>query len=70
MKCLAARVGGYDTSGDAEDVLTLCRHLKLTNARAILEIVGRFYPDTRIPVKTRYFVEELFPSASDHSREP
>ena len=67
MKCLAARVGGYDTSGDAEDVLALCRHLKLTDAGAILEIVGQFYPDTRIPVKTRYFVEELFPPASNRA---
>lgn len=65
MKCLAARVGGYDTSADAADVLALCRHLQLTEANAILEIVGHFYPDTRIPVKTRYFVEELFPLTSD-----
>ena len=61
MKCLAAGVGGYDTSGDAEDVLALCRHLKLTDAGPILEIAGQFYPDTGIPVKTRYFVQELSP---------
>ncbi len=67
MKCLAARVGGYDTSGDATDVKVLCRHLKLTTASDILEIVGKYYPDARIPVKTRYFVEELFPPVDEPS---
>jgi hypothetical protein len=59
MKCLAARVGGYDLTSDADDVLTLCRHLKLKNADEILGIVSRFYPDSAIQPKTRYFVQEL-----------
>lgn len=59
MKCLAARVGGYDAPKDREDVKVLCHHLKLSSADAILAIVSEFYPDTQIPVKTRFFVEEL-----------
>ena len=59
MKCLAARVGGYDAPKDREDVLVLCRHLGLREASAVLQIVGEFYPDSQIPVKTRFFVEEL-----------
>lgn len=59
MKCLAARVGGYDAPKDREDVLLLCRHLSLNSANAILGIVTEFYPEAQIPVKTRFFVEEL-----------
>jgi hypothetical protein len=62
MKCLAARVGGYDTAGDTGDVLMLCRHLQLNEAKEILAVVSHFYPDTFVPVKTRFFVEELFPN--------
>jgi hypothetical protein len=59
MKCLAARTGDLDERGDREDVLTLCRHLCLSKAADVLGIVGRFYPDSTVPAKTRYFVEEL-----------
>lgn len=59
MKCLAARVGGYDAPKDYEDVTVLCKHLGLRDAEAILHIVSEFYPDSQIPVKTRFFVEEL-----------
>lgn len=59
MKCMAARVTGYDTSGDAQDILTLCRHLGLASADAILDVVSDFYPDAQVLPKTRYFVEEL-----------
>lgn len=59
MKCLAARVGGYDAPKDGEDVRLLCRHLGLSDPAAILQIVAEFYPDSQIPVKTRFFVEEL-----------
>lgn len=59
MKCLAARTGDYDTSGDKADVLTLVRHLGLIEAEQILEIVCRYYPESSISPKTRYFVEEI-----------
>lgn len=59
MKCLAARVEGYDTRGDAEDVRCLVKHLGLRTAEQVLEIVGRYYPPERVAVQTRYFVEEV-----------
>ncbi len=59
MKCLAARAGDYDTSGDKEDVITLIRHLGLTTAGGVLEIVCRYYPESNLSPKTRYFVEEI-----------
>jgi hypothetical protein len=59
MKCMAARVAGYDTRGDIEDVRFLVRHLGLRTAEQVLEIVGRYYPPERIAVKTQYFIEEV-----------
>jgi hypothetical protein len=59
MKCLAARAGGLEDHGDRDDVLTLCRHLRLSDAAEVLAIVARYYPETSVPAKTRYFVAEL-----------
>jgi len=57
MKCLAAR--SEETSQDRQDVEFLIRSLGLTTEKAVLEIVEQFYPQSRIHVKTRYFVEEI-----------
>ena len=61
MKCMAARLGG--TTGeptDIPDIVFLIRHLGLGSARAVLDVVGQYYPANRIPVKTQYLVEGLF----------
>lgn len=61
MKCMAARIGG--TAGepsDVTDIVFLTRHLKLKSAREVLDLVGQYYPASRIPVKTQYLVEGLF----------
>jgi hypothetical protein len=61
MKCMAARIGGTsDESTDVGDIVFLLRHLKLTSAKATLDLVGQYYPANRIPVKTQYLVEGLF----------
>ncbi len=59
MKCMAARVEGYDTRGDKDDAKFLAHKIGLQTAEQILEIVTRYYPPDRIGVKTQYFVEEL-----------
>ena len=59
MKCMAARVTGYDTDGDRGDVVFLVKHLGLTNAGQVLEIVTRYYPAERLTAKTQFFVEEV-----------
>ena len=59
MKCLAARTAGYDTSGDKADAMTLIKHLKLGSAKDVLQIVCRYYPESNLSPKTRYFVEEI-----------
>ena len=61
MKCMAARVGGTTGEGsDVPDILLLIRHLGITNARAVLDLVGQYYPANRVPVRTQYLVEGLF----------
>ena len=61
MKCMASRVGGTDGEGsDIPDILFLIRHLGLQNARAVLDLVGQYDPENRIPMRTQYLVEGLF----------
>ncbi len=55
MKCVAAR---YDTA-DADDVRFLVRFLGLKTPADIFDLVAKYYPEERIPAKTRFFVEEL-----------
>jgi hypothetical protein len=61
MKCMASRIGG--TTGeqsDVTDIAFLIRHLGLTSARDVLDIVAQYYPANQIPVKTQYLIEGLF----------
>lgn len=61
MKCMAARIGGTtDEPSDVTDIIFLIRHLRLTSAEDVLDLVGQYYPANRIPVKTQYLVEGLF----------
>jgi hypothetical protein len=60
MKCMAARLGGAGGQADVPDIIFLVRHLKLSSATDVLDVVGRYYPASRIPVKTQYLVEGLF----------
>jgi hypothetical protein len=61
MKCMAARLGGTgDEPSDVADIVFLIRHLKLSSAQAVLDLVAQYYPANRIPVKTQYLVEGLF----------
>jgi hypothetical protein len=42
------------------DITFLIRHLKLKSPNEVLDLVGQYYPASRIPVKTQYLVEGLF----------
>jgi len=61
MKCMAARIAG-PTGGqsDTPDIQFLIHHLELKSANEVLEIVARYYPSNRIPVKAQYLIEGLF----------
>lgn len=56
MKCISAR---FDTH-DADDVAFLARHLGLAAPDEVFERITRYYPQERVPPKTRFLVEELF----------
>jgi hypothetical protein len=57
MKCMSMRLGKEDT--DLEDVKFLLNRLGLHQAETVLDLVSRYYPDERIPPKTRFAIEEL-----------
>ena len=54
MKCAAAR-----TEEDAGDIRVLARELGLTSSAEALKLVTTFYPENRLPVRTRLLLEEL-----------
>ncbi len=56
MKCISAR---WDTS-DRDDVIFLIKELKLKKAAEVFEILESYYPHSRIPPKTQFFIEEVF----------
>ena len=61
MKAMAARLGGLDGQpSDVEDRRLLIRRLGLRSSESVHELVRRYYPDARTPVKTQYLVEGLF----------
>lgn len=59
MKCIAARVADYDTVGDKNDIIHLCKDLGINVVEEVLKIVEDYYPASRIPVKTQFFVQEI-----------
>jgi hypothetical protein len=61
MKCLASRTGmGVDDTGDVADIRFLVRRLALPSPQAVLELVGRYYPASQIPVRAQFLLEEVF----------
>ena len=64
MKCMAARVEGYDTPGDKDNAKFLARHLGLRTADQVLEVVARYYAAERLVVKTQYFIDEMMQELS------
>jgi hypothetical protein len=60
MKCLAMRIGGVDESRDRSDIESLARMVGVDTAEQAIEIVSRYYPQSRISPKTQYGVEEIF----------
>lgn len=59
MKCMASRVGSPGEADDKEDIRFLLDHLGLLSAHAALEIVARYYPAERTPIRAKYLLEEI-----------
>ena len=55
MKCAAAR-----TEEDSADLRLLAKRLGLKSAAEVLNVVVRFYPIDRLPVRSQLLVDELF----------
>jgi len=55
MKCISARYDSFDKA----DLIFLINHLKLKSATSVFDIIIKYYPDREIPVKTKFFVEEV-----------
>ena len=45
--------------GDFPDIVFLIRHLGLKNERALMELVGQYHPQNRIPMRAHYLVDGL-----------
>jgi len=61
MKCMTSRIGLSNTDpSDVADIRFLVKHLGLPSPEAALEIVGRYYPENRIPPRAVYLWEEIF----------
>ncbi len=60
MKSISARYDSYDK----EDLLFLIEHLNLKTSNDVFNIITKYYPEENIPIKTRFFVEEIL--QNDH----
>ena len=61
MKCLAMRMGS-PISRDVDDIRLLVRHLGLSTADQVLDIVGGYYPNRLIAPRTQFGIEEIMQS--------
>ena len=55
MKCAAAR-----TQEDTADIAFLAKRLALASTRDVLAVVLSYFPEERLPVRTRLILEEMF----------
>jgi hypothetical protein len=67
MKCLASRVEDYSHQGDKADVITLIRYLGITDAPTVCDLVCKYYKETLLPPKIRYFIEEIIGEMAHNS---
>lgn len=59
MKCLASRVADSNTDGDRSDILTLIKLTGITDASEICDLVVRYYKESLLPPRVRFYIEEL-----------
>lgn len=59
MKCVSAR---FD-SLDKDDIKFLISYLKLTKPEEIFNIIAKYYPNNKVPAKTKFLIEEIMGGA-------
>ena len=62
MKCYACRI--LDDKSDIDDIRFLLKYLKVKEYDTALKIIGKYYGIDRIPVKTKYVLEQLIGECS------
>ena len=66
MKCVSAR---FDSS-DADDIVFLIDFIGLRQSKDVYKIISRYYPENKIPTKTRFLIEELMASQKSKHLNP
>ena len=56
MKAISAR---FD-SKDKDDVIFLIKYLNLKNPEDVFGVITKYYPQSKIPAKTQFFIDEIF----------
>lgn len=51
---------GGDEAGDVTDIAFLVQRPRLKTPQTVLEVVGRYYPDSQVPVRAQFLLEEVF----------
>lgn len=59
MKCLASRAAGIGTDGDRADIITLLKLTGKTDATEVCDLVVRYYKESLLPPRVRFYIEEL-----------
>jgi hypothetical protein len=59
MKCLASRAADASTDGDRADIMTLLKLTGITDAVKACDLVVRYYKESLLPPRVRYYIEEL-----------
>ncbi len=49
-----------DDRGDISDIAFLIRRLGLASPDQVMSIVARYYPEDRVPARTRFLIEDIF----------
>jgi len=67
MKCLASRVEDYAHQGDKADVITLLRHLGISDSATVCDLVCKYYKESLLPPRIRFFIEETIGELGQNS---
>jgi hypothetical protein len=59
MKCLASRAVDASTDGDRADIITLLKLTGITDAAKASDLVVRYYKESLLPPRVRFYIEEL-----------
>ncbi len=68
MKCLASRAADAATDGDRADIMTLLKLTGISDAADVCDLVVRYYKESLLPPKVRFYIEELVAELSSEDK--